>query len=76
MSRIKIVKEDVDRSEIDLSDLTTDCMFVTLDSGRVDVVRAQAMVKIFDEYHDAGKKIVRIEVSGGRLNPKIAEPRI
>lgn len=76
MSRIKIVQTDVDRSAINLSDLTTDCMFVTMEDGKVDIVRAQAMVKVFDEYHDAGKKVVSIEFSGGRLNPKICEPKI
>lgn len=76
MSRIKVVKEDVDRSGISLSDLTSDCMWVTLENGRVDIVQAQQMVKIFDEYYDSGKKIVSIEYTGGHLNPKLTSPRI
>jgi len=76
VAEVKIVKEDVVVSDIDLSDLTTDCMFVYLEGGQIDVVRAQAMVKVFDEYYDAGKKITKIDFSGGRLNPKIAEPKL
>ena len=76
MSRIQIIKEDVTVSEVNLADLTTDCMFVHMDNGKIDVVRAQAMVKIFDEYHDAGKRITKIDFSGGRLNPKTQTPRL
>ena len=76
MSKIQIIKEDVTISDVNLADLTTDCMFVHLEGGKVDVVRAQAMVKIFDEYYDAGKKIKRIDFSGGRLNPKTQTPRL
>ncbi len=76
MSRIQILKEDVTVSDVNLADLTTDCMFVHLEDGKVDVVRAQAMVKIFDEYYDAGKRITRIDFSGGRLNPKTQTPRL
>ena len=76
MSRIQILKEDVTVSDINLADLTTDCMFVHMENGKVDVVLAQANVKIFDEYHDAGKKITRIDFSGGRLNPKTQTPRL
>ena len=76
MSRIKILKEGVDRSSIDPSDLTTDCYYVTMTDGTVDIVRAQQMVKIFDEYYAAGKKIQAIEFSGGRRNPKITDPTI
>ncbi len=76
MAEVKIVKEDVIREEISLSDLTTDCMFVYLEDGQIDVVRAQSMVKIFDEYYDAKKKITKIDFSGGRLNPKITDPKL
>ncbi len=76
MSRIQIIKEDVTISDVNLADLTTDCMFVHMENGKVDVVRAQANVKIFDEYYDAGKKITRIDFSGGRLNPKTQTPRL
>ena len=76
MSKIQIIKEDVIVSDVNPADLTTDCMFVHLEDGKVDVVRAQANVKIFDEYHDAGKRITRIDFSGGRLNPKTQTPRL
>ena len=76
MSRIKIVKEGVDKDDINLSDLTSDCMWVTLESGQIDIVQAQQKVQIFDEYYDAGKKIISIDYTGGRLNPKLTKPRL
>jgi len=76
MSRIKIVKEGVDKDNISLSDLTSDCMWVTLESGRIDIVQAQQMVQIFNEYYDEGKMITSIEYTGGRLNPKLTQPRV
>lgn len=72
----KLLKEDVNPKEISLSDLTTDCLFVYLADGTVDLVRSPQMVKAFDMCHDAGKKVVKIEVSGGRLNPKLSDPRV
>ena len=76
MSRTQIIKENVVVSDVDLADLTTDCMFVYLEDNTIDVVRAPAMVKVFDEYYDAGKRITKIDFSGGRLNPKIQTPRL
>lgn len=75
-STAKLLKEDVNPKEISLSDLTTDCLFVHLADGTVDIVRSPQMVKAFDMYHDAGKKVVKIEVSGGRLNPKTQDPNV
>lgn len=71
-----VLKEDITRESLAKSDLTTDCLFVHLDSGQIDLVRGQTMVKVFDLYHDAGKKIVQIELSGGRLNPKLSSPKL
>ena len=76
MSQIQVLKEDITISEINPSDLTTDCMFVYMRDGTIDVVRAQSMVKIFDEYHDNKKRVVKIDFSGGRLNPKTQTPRL
>jgi nitrate reductase assembly molybdenum cofactor insertion protein NarJ len=73
---VLILKESVAREEVSMSDLTTDCHFVTRTDGGLDIVRGQSMVKIFDYYHDKGVTISRIEVSGGRLNPKLSEPRV
>ena len=70
---IKVLKEDIIPSDIAPREMTTDCHFVHHDSG-IDVVRGVSMVKIFDYYHDQGKKITRIEVAGGQLNPKLCEP--
>ena len=73
---VNILKEDVVKSDVPKKDLTTDCHFVTRESGTVDVVRGVSMVKIFDHYHDKKIKITRIEVSGGQLNPKMQEPKL
>ena len=42
--------------------------------GTIDIARGASMVKIFDYYHDKGKRITAIEVSGGQRNPKLQEP--
>jgi len=75
-NKVFVVKEGVVPSEISCSDLTTDCHFVFREDGGIDIVRGQSMVKIFDVYHDKGVKITKMEVSGGRLNPKLCDPRI
>ena len=76
MSQIHVIKENVTVSEINLADLTTDCLFVHLEDGTTDIVRSYSRVKIFDEYYDAGKRITRMDFSGGRLNPKTQNPRL
>lgn len=73
---VSIIKEDIALADVSASDLTTDCHFVHRVDGVIDIVRGQSMVKIFDVYFDKGIKIARIEVSGGRLNPKLSDPRV
>ena len=73
---VKIIKEDVVKSDVLSKSITTDCHFVTREDGTVDVTRGESMVKIFDHYHDKKIKITRIEVSGGQLNPKMQEPTL
>jgi hypothetical protein len=41
-----------------------------------DVVRSHTMADIFDLYFDEGKKINKIWILGGKLNPKLAEPEL
>ena len=74
--KITVVREDVIKSDIPMKELTSDCHFVHLMDGTIDIVRGASMVKIFDYYHDQGKKITAIEVSGGQRNPKLQEPLI
>ena len=73
---VNILKEGVNRDEIDLGQLTSDCMFVTMEDGVVDLVKCTSRVRIFDDYFDRGKKIVSIDFSGGRLNPKLSDPTV
>jgi len=70
---VTVLKEDIIPNDIPTREMTTDCHFVHHDSG-IDVVRGVSMVSIFDYYHDKGKKITKIEVAGGQLNPKLCEP--
>jgi hypothetical protein len=63
-SKVSLIGENIDVSELDLSALTTDCHGVeysidTLDA-MVDVVRAHSMVDIFDHYHDMNRDVKRI----------------
>lgn len=78
-SKVRLVGEDIDISEIDLRALTTDCHGVSYSINELaatDVVRAHCMVDIFDLYHDEGKTVDRIWVLGGTLNPKLTSPEI
>lgn len=75
MGRCIILKEDVVPSDINKSDLTTDCYFVHRSDGAVDIARGSA-VHIFDDYYDRGIRLTQIEMSGGNLNPKLNKPRI
>ena len=73
---VAILKEAVTLSDVKTTDLTSDCHFVYRENGDIDIARGESMVKIFDLYHDKKIKISRIVVSGGRLNPKMNDPRI
>ena len=73
---VSIIKEGVALEEVSLGDLTTDCHFVHRADGGIDIVRGQSMVKIFDVYHEKKIGLTRIEVSGGRLNPKLCDPSV
>jgi hypothetical protein len=70
---VTVLKEDIIPNDIPTREMTTDCHFVH-HKGGVDVVRGVSMSKIFDYYYDLGKKITKIEVAGGQLNPKLCEP--
>ena len=72
--KITILREDIIKSDIPKKELTSDCHFVHLSDGTIDIARGASMVKIFDYYHDKGKRITAIEVSGGQRNPKLQEP--
>ena len=71
----KVLKEEIDPSSIKKSDLTTDCYFVHLSDGRVDLAKG-GMVPIFDFYHDKKLTISRLVLSGGTRNPKLSNPEV
>ncbi len=79
-AKVKVVGEKVEIDKVDLSKLTVDCHGVEYtteqDMVYVDIVRSYTMVDIFDLYHDDKKKISKIWVLGGRLNPKLSAPEV
>ena len=79
-SKIKIIGEDVDFSQVDPKYLTNDCYVIHYseeEGGRMisDIVKGKR-VDIFDEYYDLGMKIKRIDLAGGRRNPKNSESEV
>ena len=74
MKSVIVVAEDVKLYDVSPDKLTTDCHTVIRKDGVVDIVRAAKMVDIFDTYYDLGIRLQRIEVSGGRHNPKLQSP--
>ena len=79
-AKVRVVGEKIEVDKIDLSRLTVDCHGVEYISENnlvfTDVVRSHTMVDIFDLYFDDGKKISKIWILGGKLNPKLTEPEI
>ena len=71
---VSVLKEDIIPTDVPARQMTTDCHFVHRTDGKIDIVRGQSMVKIFDYYYDKGLKLSKIEVAGGQLNPKLCEP--
>ena len=75
MTKIQIFEEGVDLDSFDDSALPTDIHMVhfTLEDGteQVDAVRAYTMVDIFDVYHDAKKKVSKIQAGYGRVRPNL-----
>ena len=73
MSKVHLVREDVHLYDINPRNLTNDCYTVIRKDGRVDVVRAHKAVHVFDYYYDLGIRLQRIDMSGGRRNPRTQE---
>jgi hypothetical protein len=73
---MKVLKEDICTADVNPKNLTTDCKFVKRETGEVDLVRAKAMVHVFDYYWDRAIKILKIWHAGGTRNPKFMEPEI
>ena len=73
---MQVLKEDVDLTAIDPSNLTNDCKFVLRVTGEVDIVREFSSVRIFDYYWDLGIGIEKIWHSGGTRNPKFQQSEV
>ena len=71
---MKILKEDVDLTQINPHSLTNDCKYVRRSTGEIDLVREYSAVRIFDHYWDRGVKILKIWHAEGTRNPKLQEP--
>jgi hypothetical protein len=74
MTRMQILREDVDLATLNPRNLTNDCKFVERGNGRIDLVREYNSVRIFDHYWDQGIRIRRIWHAGGTRNPKFQQP--
>jgi hypothetical protein len=74
MTRMQILREDVDLATLNPRNLTNDCKFVRRDTGEIDLVREYNSVRVFDYYWDRGIGILRIWHSGGTRNPKFQQP--
>jgi hypothetical protein len=74
MTRMQILREDVDLATLNPRNLTNDCKFVRRDTGEIDLVREYNSVRVFDYYWDRGIRILRIWHSGGTRNPKFQQP--
>ena len=79
-AKVRVVGEKIEINKVDLSKLTVDCHAVEYTTEQnmvyVDIVRSYTMVDIFDLYHDDKKRVSKIWVLGGKLNPKLAESEI
>ena len=75
--KIQVVKQDIDPSAFDDSELPTDVHLITysLDGHTVvDAVRAYTMVDIFDAYFDKLKSdnpVSEIKSGFGKIKPKL-----
>ena len=73
---MKLLRSDLDPTEINPRNLTSDCKYVEKTNGRVDLVKEVSSVRVFDYYWDQGVRIRRIWHAGGTRNPKFQEPEI
>jgi hypothetical protein len=71
---MKILKEDIDLSSLQLRNLTNDCKLVRRATGEIDLVRSHSSTRVFDYYWDRAIGIVKIWHPGGTRNPKFQEP--
>lgn len=79
MSKFKILKEKVVKNEFKVTDLTSDCWYVTYTDGEsliTDLVKSTSMGEVFDKYYDDKKYVKEIVLARGHLNPKIHQPKI
>lgn len=79
-SKIKVIAEDIEFSQVNVKYLTNDCyvIFYSEEEGEriiSDIVKGKR-VDIFDEYYDLGMKIRRIDLAGGYRNPKNSDSEI
>jgi hypothetical protein len=73
---MKLLRSDLDPTEVNPRNLTSDCKYVERANGRVDLVKEISSVRVFDYYWDQGIRILRIWHAGGTRNPKFQEPDI
>lgn len=80
MSRFEILKERTIKNSHKVTELTSDCWYVTYlnskDEILTDLVKSSTMGEVFDHYYDKGVLTKEIILARGHLNPKIHKPKI
>jgi hypothetical protein len=71
-----VIIENINPEDINLSDLTKDCVFVYRNDGTVDIVKVSKMSDAFDYYYDRQIKLNKITWTGGLRNPKVDKPKV
>lgn len=80
MSQFEKLKERTIKDSYKVTDLTSDCWYVTYINSKkevlTDLVRCSTMGGVFDHYYDLGVQIKDISLARGHLNPKFYSPKL
>lgn len=71
-----VIAENINPEDINLFDLTKDCVFVYKEDETVDIMKVSKMSDAFDYYHDQQIKLNKIIWTGGLRNPKVDKPKV
>lgn len=72
-TKVKLVREKCDLKSAEDKKLPTDSFIVTYkvdDDVKYDIVRAKAVVDVFDVYYDKYKNVQSIQWTKGIINPR------
>ena len=78
-TKVKLVREKCDLKSAEDKKLPTDSFIVTYkvnDEVKYDIVRAKAVVDVFDAYYDKYKNVKGIEWTQGVVHPRTYDGQI